>query len=81
VEALLEVSIPVQDWVISRHSHGYGSLPRMNLGQGRNVPESVHDRQEEILVQCSVKTRMDIKELKYKPKVNFQDFKYKLVDQ
>ena len=52
----------------------------MNLGRGRNVPESVRDQTEEILVHRSVKTRMDIEELKYKPKVNFQDFNYKLVD-
>ena len=54
---------------------------RMNLGRGRTVPESVRDKKEDILVHRSVKTRMDIKELKYKPKVNFQNFKYKLVDQ
>lgn len=54
---------------------------RMNLGRGRTVTESVRDKKEEILVHRSVKTRMDIKELKYKPKVKFQNFKYKLVDQ
>ena len=52
----------------------------MNLGRGRTVPEPVRDQNEEILVHRSVKIRMDIVELKYKPKVNFQDFKYKLVD-
>ncbi|KAF8274310.1 hypothetical protein EI94DRAFT_1714137 [Lactarius quietus] len=65
--------------IILGHSHG-NDYRRINLGRGRTVPESVRDKEEEMLVHRSVKTRMDIKELKYKPKVNFEDFKYKLVD-
>ena len=52
----------------------------MNLGRGRTVPEAARDENEEILVHRSVKTRMDIEQLKYKPKMNFQDFKHRLVD-
>lgn len=66
---------------ISRSFIGMLLSCRVNLGRGRTVPRSVHDREEEILVHRSVKTRMDIKELKYKPKVNFQEYRYKLVDQ
>ena len=51
----------------------------MNLGLPRTVPKSVHDKEEEMLVHRSVKTKMDM-DPKYKPRVNFQNFKYKLVD-
>jgi hypothetical protein len=53
---------------------------RMNLGQGRSVPKRVRDKKQKILVHRSVKTRMDIKELNYEPKVNFREFDYEFVD-
>ncbi|KAN0134402.1 Uncharacterized alpha/beta hydrolase domain (DUF2235) domain containing protein [Lactarius tabidus] len=53
---------------------------KMNLGQGRSVPKRVRDKKQKILVHRSVKTRMDIKELNYEPKVNFREFDYEFVD-
>ena len=51
---------------------------RMNLGLPRRVPKSVRDKEDEMLVHRSVKTKMDT-DPTYKPKVNFHDYKYKLV--
>ena len=53
---------------------------RVNLGRGRTAPESVRDKKEKILVHRSVKTRMETKELKYEPQVNFREFDYDFVD-
>lgn len=52
----------------------------MNLGRGRTAPESVRDKKEKILVHRSVKARMETKELKYEPQVNFREFDYDFVD-
>ena len=50
----------------------------MNWGLARTVPKPVRDKEEEMLVHRSVKTKMDT-DPTYKPKLNFHDYKYKFV--
>jgi hypothetical protein len=58
-------------------------LLRVNLGRGRQIPNPVCERKENILVHRSVKTRMDADCLetgKYNPKATFKHCEVKWVD-
>ena len=50
----------------------------MNCGLPRRVPKNVRDKEDEMLVHRSVQTKIDT-DPTYKLKVNFRDYKYKLV--
>ena len=51
---------------------------RMNRGLPRRLPKSVRDKEDEILVHRSVRTKIDT-DPTYQPKVNFYYYRYKLV--